>query len=99
MTAGILSERRSVPPFGLFGGQAGSKGMNLLKRSDGRVVSLGGKATVHLNAGDVMSIHTPGAGGFGPCGRSSDADRQQRTQMSSLDAGSVHNYRRLQESA
>lgn len=65
MTAGILSERRSVAPFGLFGGQSGEKGVNILLKSDGRVVNLGGKATVKLGAGEVIKILTPGAGGFG----------------------------------
>lgn len=68
MTAGILSERRSVPPFGLFGGLPGQKGLNLLMRSSGRVVNLGGKATVQLQAGDILQICTPGAGGYGAPG-------------------------------
>ena len=100
MTAGILSERRAVAPFGLFGGCPGAKGLNLLKRADGRVVNLGGKATVQLKAGDVMCIYTPGAGGFG---QPSDTSAQQHTKASDstvvLDAGSVHEYRRMQESA
>jgi 5-oxoprolinase (ATP-hydrolysing) len=105
MTAGILSERRAVAPFGLFGGQPGQKGQNLLLRADGRVVNLGGKATVALQAGDVMRISTPGAGGFGdPAtaegvdGAGEEAEQQQKAAVA-LQAGSVHEYRRLQESA
>jgi 5-oxoprolinase (ATP-hydrolysing) len=110
MTAGILSERRAVAPFGLFGGQPGQKGQNLLLRADGRVVNLGGKATVALQAGDVMRISTPGAGGFGdPAADGGDAinddgggdqpGQQQVKAAVALQAGSVHEYRRLQESA
>eukprot|EP00882_Tetradesmus_deserticola_P021258 GHRQ01023013.1.p1 GENE.GHRQ01023013.1~~GHRQ01023013.1.p1 ORF type:complete len:429 (+),score=220.13 GHRQ01023013.1:665-1951(+) len=108
VTAGILSERRAVAPFGLCGGQPGAKGQNLLLRADGRVVNLGGKATVSLQAGDVMRISTPGAGGFGePAAADAAADgvvgqeaaEQQHTAAASLQAGSVHEYRRLQESA
>jgi N-methylhydantoinase B/oxoprolinase/acetone carboxylase alpha subunit len=51
LSAGILSERRAVAPFGLLGGGAGQRGLNLLVRRDGRVVNLGGKATVKVEAG------------------------------------------------
>ncbi len=49
LTASILSERRAVRPFGLLGGQPGAAGLNLWLKRDGRVVSLGGKATVQVN--------------------------------------------------
>ena len=66
MTASILSERRSVPPFGLLGGGDAARGVNLWLRRDGRVVSLGGKATVEVTGGDRIMLMTPGGGGFGP---------------------------------
>ena len=66
LTASILSERRAVAPFGLLGGGPGAKGVNLLIRRDGRVVSLGGKATVRVDGGDRLRILTPGGGGYGP---------------------------------
>lgn len=100
MTAGILSERRAVSPFGLFGGSQGEKGLNLLRRVDGRVISLGGKATVQLKAGDIMRICTPGAGGFGHPDSCIDGPAVAIEQPTvALEAGSVNEYRRLQESA
>lgn len=110
MTAGILSERRSVPPFGLFGGFPGQKGLNLLICSSGRVVNLGGKATVQLQAGDILRICTPGAGGYGAPGGGTGGDGletgQQQQQQQGKQAraqfdvvGSVDTYRRLQETA
>ena len=66
MTASILSERRSVPPFGLLGGEDAARGVNLWLRRDGRVVSLGGKATVEVESGDRIMLLTPGGGGYGP---------------------------------
>lgn len=107
MTAGILSERRSVPPFGLFGGSPGQKGLNVLIRSSGRVVNLGGKATVQLQAGDVLRICTPGAGGFGAAAGDSASARQDGSAQGQHQAvpaqltvvGSVDTYRRLQETA
>jgi len=61
----ILSERRSVAPWGLEGGGAAACGRNAALRSDGSVVELGGHATVDLAAGDELLIETPGGGGFG----------------------------------
>jgi len=48
LTASILSERRAVRPFGLLGGGSAAAGVNLWVKTDGRVVSLGGKATVQV---------------------------------------------------
>ncbi|GAB7353474.1 hypothetical protein MBLNU459_g3929t1 [Dothideomycetes sp. NU459] len=66
----ILSERRVIPPYGMAGGEEGSRGVNLWKRIDPedgslRTISLGGKATVKMNAGDRIIVMTPGGGGYG----------------------------------
>eukprot|EP00873_Tetraselmis_striata_P028673 jgi/Tetstr1/448937/TSEL_036163.t1 len=66
MRVGILSERRACRPFGLKGGLPGKAGLNLLKKRDGRTISLGPKASFPVEAGDVFRIETPGAGGYGP---------------------------------
>ncbi len=65
MEAGILSNRRKVPPFGLGGGAPGALGANRVERVDGRVEHLGATAAVQMQAGDVFVIETPGGGGFG----------------------------------
>ncbi|WP_298400348.1 hydantoinase B/oxoprolinase family protein [Sphingobium sp.] len=65
MTAGILANRRSVPPFGLAGGQPGAAGRNWVERADGAIEPLGATATVDLHPGDAFVIETPGGGGFG----------------------------------
>ncbi|CAA7625955.1 Hydantoinase/oxoprolinase [Magnetospirillum sp. LM-5] len=67
MTAAILSNRRSVAPFGLAGGGDGMKGANRVERADGSVQDLAGTALVEMNAGDVLVIETPGGGGYGGC--------------------------------
>ncbi|MGR8942447.1 MAG: hydantoinase B/oxoprolinase family protein, partial [Gammaproteobacteria bacterium] len=67
MTAGILSNRRAIPPFGLNGGDAGKTGANTVIRRDGRIETLPGCAEVEMQAGDVFQIETPGGGGFGSC--------------------------------
>jgi 5-oxoprolinase (ATP-hydrolysing) len=65
MTAAILSNRRSVAPFGLDGGGAGAPGLNRVERADGRRETLPGSAEVRMGSGDVFVIETPGGGGFG----------------------------------
>jgi len=60
----ILSERRRYPPYGLFDGESGKCGENVIIR-DGQEIPLPGKGTFNLKAGDVLSIRTPGGGGWG----------------------------------
>lgn len=65
MTAGILSGRRIIPPHGLRGGSPGLVGKNWVTRKDGTILEVGGIATVEMEVGDVLSIATPGGGGYG----------------------------------
>ena len=60
----LLSERRSRAPYGLKGGGSGQPGENLILR-DGNEIPLPGKGTFDLYPGDVLSIRTPGGGGYG----------------------------------
>ena len=56
----IISERRARAPGGARGGSPGSPGRNLLNGSE-----LPAKVTVDVFAGDVITVETPGGGGFG----------------------------------
>jgi N-methylhydantoinase B len=56
----IISERRRHAPRGERGGEDGAPGRNLL---NGQPVP--GKVTLDLDADDVITIETPGGGGFG----------------------------------
>lgn len=56
----LLTERRKYPPWGLAGGQAGQCGRNEL---DGQ--ALPGKIQLVATAGQVLTINTPGGGGYG----------------------------------
>lgn len=66
LTAGILSNGRAHPAFGMAGGAPGAPGVNRVVRSDGSVEDLGHIGQVQLQPGDIFEIHTPGGGGFGP---------------------------------
>jgi N-methylhydantoinase B len=60
----LLTDRRRHPPYGLAGGDPGATGENVLIR-DGKEIPLPGKGSLDLKAGDVLSLRTPGGGGFG----------------------------------
>ena len=60
----ILSDRRRRGPYGLRGGRPGMPGLNLLRKGR-RVEVLPGKVNRQVKAGQIVSIHTPGGGGFG----------------------------------
>ncbi len=60
----LLTERRVHAPYGLSGGKSGKRGENILIR-DGEESPLPGKGSVDLKAGDILSIRTPGGGGYG----------------------------------
>ncbi|CAI5480798.1 unnamed protein product [Closterium sp. Yama58-4] len=65
-TVSMLSERRVLAPNGGAGGGCGARGLNLLRIArDGRVVNLGGKASVGVERGDTLLVCTPGGGGWG----------------------------------
>jgi 5-oxoprolinase (ATP-hydrolysing) len=64
MTAGILSNGRIYPAFGLAGGPAGLPGVNRVVRANGEVLILGHIDQVQMQVGDVFEIHTPGGGAY-----------------------------------
>ncbi len=64
-TVTLLTDRRRRPPYGLYGGAAGAPGRNTLEHA-GAIRELPGKVTFDVEAGDVLTISTPGGGGFLP---------------------------------
>ncbi len=68
VTVSLITERRVSRPWGIEGGGPGAPGENwLLPRGDeSRAERLPDKCTIHLHAGDVVRMRTPGGGGFGP---------------------------------
>ncbi|MCB9135669.1 MAG: hydantoinase B/oxoprolinase family protein [Anaerolineales bacterium] len=62
--ASLISERRARGPYGLAGGESGTVGENVIIR-DGVEIPIPSKGSVDLQAGDVLSVRTPGGGGWG----------------------------------
>lgn len=65
MTASILSNGRTVPAFGMAGGQPGALGINRIERAGGRHETLGHIGQAEMAPGDVFVVETPGGGGYG----------------------------------
>jgi N-methylhydantoinase B len=60
----LLTERRITSPYGLAGGEPGVKGENILIHGE-EEITLPGKGSFLLPAGDILRICTPGGGGYG----------------------------------
>lgn len=67
VTVSLVTERRRSRPWGLEGGSPGAAGENWLLPGghEARAERLPDKGTIHLQAGDVLRILTPGGGGHG----------------------------------
>ncbi|ABF42921.1 5-oxoprolinase (ATP-hydrolyzing) [Candidatus Koribacter versatilis Ellin345] len=59
----LLSERRTIPPYGAKGGSPGSLGKAAIVGSEARTIP--GKATGKLKKGERIRVETPGGGGWG----------------------------------
>ena len=66
----ILSERRKRSPYGLQGGQEGTRGENRLYQN-GEEKELEGKVSFRAEPGDRLIIASPGGGGWGKEGNGS----------------------------
>ncbi|ACO03927.1 5-oxoprolinase (5-oxo-L-prolinase) (Pyroglutamase) (5-OPase) [Persephonella marina EX-H1] len=60
----VISERRRIPPYGLFGGKPGEVGRNYIITEKGKILKEG-KFSVKMKKGDRIRIETPGGGGYG----------------------------------
>jgi len=67
-TISLMGERQRRGPYGLFGGNSGSPGTYGLIRGN-RITSLSSKTTLPANGGDVLTVTTPGGGGYGTVSR------------------------------
>jgi len=64
-TATLLTERRRSQPYGLQGAGPGAAGVNTLTDAQGNTTELAAKTTLEVQAGQTLTIHTPGGGGRG----------------------------------
>jgi len=60
----ILGQHRKYAPYGLYGGQDGKPGRHTLK-SNHISTELPGICSLEVQKGDILTIETPGGGGYG----------------------------------
>jgi N-methylhydantoinase B len=60
----IITERRLNAPYGINGGNPGTKGINFLITEKGKEL-LPPKKTFKVKPGNILRIETPGGGGWG----------------------------------
>ncbi len=65
MSGALLANHRRIAPFGVKGGDPASAGTASIQRASGKVEILGATARFDLEPGDVLTIETPGGGGYG----------------------------------
>ncbi len=61
----VLTQHRTIPPFGCAGGESGACGRQTLDRADGTIVELASIDGGDAKPGDRLIIETPGGGGWG----------------------------------
>ncbi|MDE2970121.1 MAG: hydantoinase B/oxoprolinase family protein, partial [Chloroflexota bacterium] len=61
----VLAERRRSAPYGLQGGADATPGETVLLKHGVEEVHLAPKITIDVAPGDVLSVRTPGGGGWG----------------------------------
>ncbi|WP_226011386.1 hydantoinase B/oxoprolinase family protein [Halomicrobium salinisoli] len=61
----LLADRRRNRPYGLDGGEPGAPGDDRVVEG-GQERSIEGMTALDLSPGDLLSVRTPGGGGFGP---------------------------------
>ena len=77
-TISLMGERQRRGPYGLFGGKSGSPGTYGIVRGN-MITSLSSKTTLSANSGDVLTVTTPGGGGYGTIsGRARERIEQDR---------------------
>uniref|UniRef100_A0A1I8GUT3 Hydantoinase_A domain-containing protein n=1 Tax=Macrostomum lignano TaxID=282301 RepID=A0A1I8GUT3_9PLAT len=101
LTLSVLTERRVHAPYGLKGGQPGSRGSNSLEvAATGRRMNLGAKTSVSVGPGDRFVLRTPGGGGFGPLASKGTSDSGAGAHQPPLVLrGTLVDYEQMQFSA
>ena len=73
----LLTERRLHSPFGAQGGANGSPGFNTLASPTGETEVLPGKWSGICAGGTVLTVQTPGGGGWGAANAATDPPRER----------------------
>ena len=74
----VIAERRALPPYGAAGGRPGATGRTRVRRTrNSRDETMPGKFTRFLEAGSLVTIESPGGGGWGRPARGAARKRRR----------------------
>jgi 5-oxoprolinase (ATP-hydrolysing) len=65
MTVALLANSRKIAPSGINGGGDARTGKAWIERHDGSITELTGTDRAEVKPGDLLTIQTPGGGGYG----------------------------------
>ncbi|HDO06440.1 MAG TPA: 5-oxoprolinase, partial [Bacteroidetes bacterium] len=65
MELSLLTQHRVVAPYGMKGGEPGSRGEQWLIKPNSQKTKLDGITSLKVNKKDILLLKTPGGGGFG----------------------------------
>ncbi len=65
LSGALLANHRRIAPFGAAGGEPAARGAASITRVSGKVDHLAATAHFEVEPGDVLTIETPGGGGYG----------------------------------
>jgi 5-oxoprolinase (ATP-hydrolysing) len=65
LSGALLANHRRIAPFGLEGGEPAARGEAYIRRAGGALEILGATARFEVDAGEELTVLTPGGGGFG----------------------------------
>jgi N-methylhydantoinase B len=88
-TVSVLADRHRHRPYGLTGGEGGATGAAFLfPDGDAEAAeSLPSKTSLTLDAGDVLSLRTPGGGGYGDPADRDPAARERDRRLETVSDG------------
>ncbi|MEO6686898.1 MAG: hydantoinase B/oxoprolinase family protein, partial [Dyadobacter sp.] len=61
----LMGQHRNYAPYGLHGGEDGKTGQHTLISKNHTITKLPGICSLEVQAGDILTIETPGGGGYG----------------------------------
>ncbi len=93
VTFSRYGDRQEFAPWGIFGGKEGSKGRFFINPGTPGEKRLKSKGLDTLRKGDVVSLHLPGAGGYGEPAQRDSAALERDLRDGKVTASGTEQYR------
>ena len=98
VTFSVLADRGRFAPWGLFGGGSG-RTARVIRDPDGAAEALPIKGSVELDPGEVVSVQTPGGGGYGPVSARDPGAVRRDVSLDKISAARARDVYRVADAA